>query len=84
LSTEPRPRRKRWIEKYDIEDGSFRENSNTGKAVRSQQHYRSIREQSTTGGASTGNKGGRVYASKLIDPTQSIEPLKASQTSSFN
>jgi hypothetical protein len=64
-----RTRRKRWIEKYGVEDGSFTENWNTGKTQRSQQHYRSIREQSIVGGGSTGNKGGRAYASKLIDHT---------------
>jgi hypothetical protein len=45
------------------EGGSFTEDSETGKAERSQQLYESMREQSIVGGASTGNSGGRVYES---------------------
>jgi len=47
-------------QKYGTEDGSFTENWNTGKAQRSQQHYRSIGEQPILGGESTGNKDRRV------------------------
>lgn len=52
------------------EDGSFTENSDAGKAERSQQPYESMREQLTVGGESTGNMGGRAYPSSPIDPTR--------------
>ena len=58
-----------WTELCAEEDGSFTENSDTGKAERSQQLYELMREQSTVGGASIGNIGGRAYESNPEDPT---------------
>jgi hypothetical protein len=52
--------RQQWIVNFGVEDGSFIENSNTGKAERSRQRYELMREQSIAGGGSTGKKGGRV------------------------
>ena len=74
--------RQRWIGNCDEEDGSFTENSDTGKAERSQQRYESMREPSTVGGESTGNMGGRAYTSSPIGPTQYIEHLNQQRNSS--
>jgi phosphoenolpyruvate carboxylase len=67
--------KQRWIVNLDVEDGSFTESWNTGKAERSLQRYGLMRERFIVGGGSTGRKGGRVYESNLTDPTRSIEPL---------
>lgn len=69
FSVDLKTERRRWIKKYDEEDGSFTENLETGRAQRLRQRYESMREQSTVGGGSTGNRGGRVYASDPTDPT---------------
>jgi len=76
--------RDRWIENYDVEDGSSTESLRVGEVQRSRQRYESMREQSTVGCASTGNMGGRVSASNPIDPTRSIEPHNPQRNSSSN
>jgi hypothetical protein len=58
------------------EDGSFTGNLETGKAERSRQLYESMREQSTVGGASIGNMGGRAYESNPEHHTTTTRPLK--------
>ena len=57
-----------WTELCAEEDGSFTEESDTGKAERSQQLYELMREQSVAGGESTGNMGGRAYESNPENP----------------
>ena len=84
FEVERKAARKRWIENYDGEDGSFTGNLETGKAKRSRQLYESTREQSIAGGASTGSMGGRVYKLSPTNPTRSIEPHRPPSTSSFN
>ena len=79
-----RTERSRWNKNYEEEDGLFTGNLETGRALRSQQLYKLMREQSIVGGESTGNKGGRGYASNLTGPIQYIEPLNRQQTLSSN
>jgi hypothetical protein len=61
--------RAHWIENYDEEDGSSTESLSVTEVQRSRQRYESMREQSTGGGASTGNMGGRGWPSNPTDPT---------------
>jgi hypothetical protein len=84
FSLDLRKEKRRWIRNCDEEDGSFIENWNIVKAEILQQRYELVREQSIVGGGSIGNKGGRVCASNLTGPTQSIEPLNRQWSSSSN
>jgi len=81
FTVESKAARQRWIENYGEEDGSFTEDLKAGKSKRSRQLYKSTREQSIAGGASTGSMGGRVYKSSPTDPTRSIEPHNPPSTS---
>jgi hypothetical protein len=75
---------RRGIINCDGEDGSSIGSLRVGEVQRSRQLYESMREQSTVGGASTGNMGGRAYTSRHTDPTQFIEPLNRQRNSSSN
>jgi hypothetical protein len=66
---EPEAARDRWIENTDGEDGSSIESLTVGEVKRSLQRYKSMREQSIVGCASTGNMGGRASTSNPIDLT---------------
>ncbi len=61
--------RQRWIVNFGGEDGSSVESFRVGEAGRSLQRYELMREQSTAGGVSTENMGGRVYKSNPTDLT---------------